>query len=829
MNVNINTESNETQQQNVGFSDQNQQWTYSIDNTMDEVHETGFSDDATLQNFFSRPIKIASINWTVGSTFSTTINPWQDYFENLRVINRLTNYNLMHAKLCVRIMINGNGFHYGRALASYRPLYGDDELPAWRFIIPEDTIQASQRMHCWIDPTKNQGGTLCLPFVWYKNALNIPDQEWREMGELDIASVTTLEHANGGTDAVTLSVFAWAEDVRLSIPTTAEPGSLAPQSVLEPQAETYTGSISQPASVLARASGMLAQIPAIKPFALATQFAANGIAEVSRAFGMSRPLDDGPLHQYRPSFVGNLANSNVGDTCTKLTYDVKSELTCDPAVTGVGHTDEMSIVSIAKRESYLTQFGWSTADTPESLLWNCYVTPELFDFNAAGTTNEFHQTPMCYVTQPFGSWRGTIRYRFQIVASSFHKGRLKIVYDPKLSTSSEYNVQYTHVIDLAKERDFTVDISWGQNQSYLSVAGLSTNIPFQTTPLGTPGGTTSNGVIAVYVVNDLTTPSATLSDVSVLVSTMAHDDFEVVNPAFGNVSNYTFFPTPGVGRRVLEPQSDLSSGDQDLTTAESSPIVENDSEIKLAAPLSVSDKTQLIYFADPVTSIRQVLKRYCFHSMLATNANVASPSVFVSQVSSFPVNRGYCSTSRNNAATPVDPTPFNYTELTMMNYFTPLFLCRRGGIRWKLIYSGTADSQQIMNVVRANSIGNELLYEQRVTTDLTSPSALNVSAKNGAAYFGHNGAVVTPVHKNPALEFEFPFFTVSRFAHGRVLNFNSTTDQRRLFTLRHPASVGDGLDSVQCYVAGGEDYSLSFFQATPTVYRTNDPTPSALF
>jgi hypothetical protein len=85
-------------------------------------------------------------------------------------------------------------------------------------------------MHVWIDPTKSQGGTLCLPYVFYRNAMSIPNQDWRGMGELDIASITTLEHANGGTDSVTISVFAWAEDVHLSIPTIAEPGALAPQS-----------------------------------------------------------------------------------------------------------------------------------------------------------------------------------------------------------------------------------------------------------------------------------------------------------------------------------------------------------------------------------------------------------------------------------------------------------------------------------------------------------------------------------------------------------------------------------------------------------------------
>lgn len=849
MNVKINEESNVTQQQIVGFSDQNQQWTYSIDNRLDDVHRTTDSDDATLSNFFSRPIKIATINWTVGATFGTTINPWQQYFENLRVINRITNYHLLRCKLCVRIMINGNGFHYGRALASYRPLHQVDDFTPWRYgLVPEDTIGASQRMHVWIDPTKSQGGTLCLPYVYYKNAMNIPDMEWREQGELDIASVTTLEHANGGADAVTISVFAWAEDVSLSIPTIAEPGALAPQSGFDDVSEQAGdehdeksgGPISGPAAVVASVAGALATVPQIRPFALATSMAAGAVGNIAKMFGMSRPVDTGPISSYKPTYVGNMPNSNTLDTSTKLTYDVKQELTIDPVATGLGPADEMALVSIASRESYLTQFPWSTSDVPETMLWNCFVEPNMMDAAFAGT--ELHHTPMAYASLPFRHWRGSINYRFQIVASSFHKGRIKVVYEPYLAVggATEYNTQLTHVIDLAKERDFTVTINWGQEFSYLQVSE-NISAPFSTSPLGSTKHGQANGLLYVSVVNDLTTPSAVLSDVSILVSVSAGDDFQVINPV-ENLENFGLLQPQGGGTYeywnrlndycedccVFDEQADLDNADNDLTLEESAPIQQG-TETDLATKLSTSDNTDKIYFGDPVSSVRQLLKRYEFCvSHVADGNNVETSTRIV--MPDFPLYRGYAGItgSIHNAATPVDPTPYNFVETTMMNYFTPCFLARRGGIRYKYVYANNDDNvvQGIMSAARS-PVANSYSRGALATSNSLGSTSQQVVAVNNRALESHAGMTATQVSQNPVLEIEIPFHTNYRYIPARKRHvINVQDDFEHYHIVQFPNSTLVGSSAVTSYVASGEDFSLSFFQACPILYFTLSPAPS---
>jgi hypothetical protein len=747
-------------------------------------------------------------------------------------------------------MINGNGFHYGRALASYRPLHELDAMVPWRYgLVASDVIAASQRMHVWIDPTKSQGGTLCLPMVFYKNAMNIPEMDWREMGELDLASVTTLEHANGGTDSVTISVFAWAEDVHLSIPTLAEPGAMLPQAGDEAD-QMSSGPISTPAAAVAKVAGSLANVPIIGNMARATQLAAGATSNIARMFGMSRPVDTGPITSYKPTYAGNMVNTNTLDTSTKLTYDVKQELSIDPITTGLGPADEMAISSIASRESYLTQFLWNTTDVPEALLWTCAVTPHMHDVVTFAGQTEYHTTPMSYVSLPFQHWRGNLKYRFQVVASAFHKGRLKIVYDPygTNTSDSEYNVQYTHIIDLANERDFTIEVNWGQELSYLDVPFLDSGVPFSTTPI-LPFHEVANGEISVFVVNDLTTPSADLSGVAVLVSVAAGDNFEVVNPSLNNLNSnsVTFWPIADaplkgaveaptiegtkVNRVPLEPQADVADGD--MTQDESAPISGGTHTELSPVKIDVKGNSQLVYYGDPVLSIRQLLKRY---EHASTVPQFAIREVTYTTRTDFPAYRGYAVGPNAANGTAATGTPYMFCETTLMNWFTPLFLCRRGGIRHKYIYTTPASSfieidvpGSIMSVVRLSGSTGAGIFSVPDSINSASYSAQMFIASNRAAD-GHSGMVATPLRQNPTLEVELPFFSKYRFAPARRKNFRSDTDEFHKFhSLVFPATNTASLSSTAAvldYVAAAEDFSLTFFQACPVFWKGATPTPT---
>jgi hypothetical protein len=832
--VTIHEESLESQHQNVKFSDQTPQWDYTVDSMPDSTFYIADTNDATLENFFSRPIKIRSYSWNTGFGFFETFNPWIDFFENTRVINRISNYNLLRAKLKVRIMLNGNGFHYGRSIASYLPLHNLDDFTRNRALFSEDLVAASQRPHVYLDPTTSQGGTLTLPFAWYENALRIPAMDWRGMGEMNIRSIQNLKHANGANDSVTISVFVWAEEVSLSIPTANVPGALSPQmgEVFTPQAqdEYGKGPVSRPAGIIARAAGALSKVPVIGAYARATEMAASAVSNIATMFGYSRPVLLSDIQPYTPRYLSNLANTNVPDNSQKLTLDAKQELSIDPRIMGLGSTDEMTLKSIAQRESYLTAFGWAVSDTSESLLWNSEVSPVLWREAISGP-EELHFPACCFATLPFRRWRGTMKFRFQIVASAFHKGRLKITYDPSYPVTNEYNTNYTHIIDLAKERDFTIDIGWGQEKSMLNhrSPGLDA-VPFKDTPLGADPGVNANGIISVYVVNELTVPnSLTNNDIEVNVFVSAGDDYEVFDPDTEIIENLVWF-TPQVGEVFTPQMAEISPAeshpDSDLTKNEDEPMKMEASDI-MAPGLSDADHTLSAYYGDPVTSFRQCFKRYNWHSAI-TPRSVTNSYITVRN-SNFPYYRGYAPGAVHETIIPAPGTPYNYCKMTLMNYITPAFTCVRGGLRWKYLRTGgSVNETSIMQVRRVSDPpGGYFEFEDPCVTLGTGGQSDRV--RQAALLTPHtwSGATATSTFQNPVIEAEMPFYSNIRFLPAKradktsSVNFNAFHEMTTVW-----GSASLDCPIIHCYVSTGEDFNLGFFTGSPVAFRvpqTSDP------
>lgn len=861
-----------------------------MDSQPDSTFGIADTNDANLENFFSRPIKTQSFTWPLGATFYQKFNPWTDFFENSRVINRISNYNLLRCKLKCRIVLNGNGFYYGRAIASYIPLHSYDDFTKDRAFFIQDVVAASQRPHVYLDPTNSLGGTLTLPFCWYENALRIPSQEWRDMGSVIIHGMQDLKHANGSTDAITVSVFVWAEEVSLSVPTANEPGALTPQMG---QKDEYKkdGPISKPANFVAKVAGALEAVPPIAPFAKATQMAANAVAGVASIFGYSRPTILQDVEPYRPTYLGNMANTNVGDSSVKLTLDGKQELTVDPRTMGLGGMDEMTIKSIACRESYLTAFPWPKSAVAETLLWNSEVSPVLWN-ELPGPPDEIHMPACCFAAVPFKYWRGSMKFRFQVIASAFHKGRLKITYDPSYPLTNEYNTNYTHIIDLAKERDFTLEIGWGHERSMVGHRNPGEDtIPWSLTPLGADPLNNGNGILSIYVVNDLTTPNSTTNnDASVNVYVSAGDNFEVFDPDSENIEDLVWF-APRTTRTQFDPQTGTkedhtslwsvpfaaavsaitsllialtlrlhlrinqlstrihdtlndtrhpnvvfssqmaekseSHPDADATTNENEPMKLESTE-HLASNISATDNTICVYFGDPVVSFRQCLKRYNYHRTWCMSQTGPLVGKFNS-LPDFPLYRGYAPDAVDSCNVPTYPTPYNYCEMTLLNYLTPAFTCRRGGLRLKYVRFGRTENPDLWYVTRNETPGSS--PQADFSVGLTVSDTSDSQSRQYLSEFSHtwDGAHATVVFQNPILEVEFPYYANIRFSPAKRASLAPTEmNAGQYHDVVGTWNLADGFQAgLHSFVSTGEDFQLGFFTGCPVAYRVakgDDPT-----
>lgn len=819
LNISITPSSPRLNSEITSFTDQNPSYTYTVDSEPDATFGVADQGDVSLGNFLSRPVLIQSFDWSTGApNLYERFNPWRDFFSEPRIANRIAHYAFMRCKLHVRVLINGNQFHYGRAILSYIPLAEYDQLTVDRPWVQQDIIQASQRPHIYIDPTYSQAGELVLPYFYPKNMLSIPDNEYDKMGEMVLHTMNVLKHANGASDNVTVNIFAWAEDVVLSGPTADTSIDLSPQA-----ADEYgTGPVSKPAGVVARIAKSLSSIPAISAYARATEIAAGSVAQIASMLGYCRPNDISAIKSFKPQYGGNMALTNVEDTAIKLALDAKQELTIDPRTAGLSGKDEMAIKNIAQRESYLTNFSWPVSAARDTKLFGIAVTPAL----ATSYEGASHMTAMCFTAIPFQWWRGTIKYRFQIVASNFHRGRIRVVYDPVAPEPSlDYTTNYNRIIDIAEEKDFTVEVGWNQNLPYRQqIRPLTDPSMFGPTFTNT-FGEFLNGSIHLYVVNDLTVPNSTVNnDIEVNVFVSAGDDFEYAGPCDA-MRRYTFYDsTPPA---LLDAQMAEEVVDMENTKQASAPMQDTDEYI--GPPIDDTDPTNHVFFGEEIKSFRALMKRYVL-ALKETPPDTATGNVWWRlRLPAFPLSRGY-------VTNPAMFSNSNLCEMTHLNWVATAFTGWRGGIRHKM-FIGTNDLSPETTVPSnftfaavsrvSNYTSNTPYQNASSTVDASSRLGALVSQQGIADEF-LGGATANPLRLNPVQDVEIPFYSAWRFLPTKR-DQNSVSGYTRVnppaFQLRVRGDASEAQMQVSDFVSIGEDFSCFFFTGLPRVWRLDSVVP----
>lgn len=868
VNFSVNETLEDIKAQNVKFTDSTEQHEYAVANEYDSSFNMGNMNDAELGDFFRRPIRSQNdIEWkktTINSELPA-FNPWTEYFSDPRVLEKIKNFNLLRCRLKVKFIVNGNQFHFGRLMVSYIPLHTLDQLtvqdPA--SITDDELVQASQRPHLYIDPLKSAGGIMDIPYFWHNNFMSVPNEDWKQMGHLQFYLMNPLKMANGANIPVRITMLIWAEDVALAIPTNTDPGTYSPQSGRVPKGkpsrhqgnkstmpakgkgasdEYGKGPVSKPASYVAAIAGKLKDIPVIGPYARATEMAAGATAGIASVFGYSRPVRPDSASFVSPKFLGNLANANVQDNSTKLALDVKQELTVDSRTMCLSGEDEMTVNSIASRESYITKFAWPVTANAEQHLFTHDITPVTW----RGDGDAGIHLPACaFAALPFEYWTGTINFRFQIVASSLHKGRLKLVYDPVVNLAdTRYNTAYTRIVDISEERDFTVSVGWANERPFLRMLNPSADDRPYPGIFDSPPWEYANGRLSVYVVNELVsmTGVAADSDVEINVFISAGDDFKVASPtsdAIEYLSVHNPLNAEPQGGRFLKysPQSGEEHAvhpDEDHTSEENAPVQEEIAE-EIAGP--VTDLILHSIAGESIASFRTCLKRYNFHmSWPSRTFDTGHDAVYMRiRNSNFPIYAGWSPTGIGLAERPGwwggGNRYYNLSRNTLLNYLAPAYCGWRGGIRWKYV-SSAYDTHGYMNVVRRPETRTSRV-RRTFQNKLNHDAAAAYQRSRNEFYhqtMAWDGMEATPTHRNPVVEIEIPFYSNKRFfcpkyvqIEGNDTQFDFTRQSRYHDCYLRYTQPNTREISVFTYVSTGEDFNLVFFTGAPTFWFASPP------
>jgi hypothetical protein len=779
----------------------------------DSVSATG------LETFLSRPVRVATFSWaeTDAVGLKTSISPWQLYFNDASIKYKLNNFAFIRCDLRIKILINASPFYYGWMKGCYQPLpnFTPTTISASS---SKELIPYSHRPHVDIIPQQSQGGEMTLPFFYPRNWLRVgKSQDFADMGTLDFVIYAALASANGvTTQACTVQVFAWAENVTLSGPTLA----------LSMQADEYgTGPVSGPASTVARLAGMVKGVPIIGKFATATEMGARAIGGIAKLFGFTNVPVIEPAQPYRQLPFPPMASPEIGYPVEKLTLDSKNELTIDPSAVGLPPDDELAIEKIVTKESYIATANWSTSDAVDVLMFSTKVTPFLFD-NNGGTPNKLYLTPMALVASQFQNWRGDIIFTFKVVASKYHQGRVRIAFDPwsatVQSTADVGSSIYNTILDLSESHEAEVRIPFQQALGWLRIDSTTTTagVPFGAGPF-TIDDNAMNGIITLRVLTLLTAPVAT-SNCKILISARAADNLEFANPI-----------SYGTGLSMFPMQSNDVDPGTPVTDATELMQIKSDPQIYL-------DRYR-INFGECVKSLRPLLRRSNYtETFNGISAGADDIVILYNRHSRFPLMYGYDPNGAHNAKglTATGTTfPYNWVTQTPYNLIAPCFIGQKGAVHWfyNVTSPGTVDSMWV-NRINKRSM-------QQVTTGQNSRGYGGLSAN---AFFWSTapgsetsaGAAITNPKTQSGLAVSIPNYTQYKFESTNPTNLSTNDPTTAGYDGRNYEYVQVNIAcygqiepkpehvNVHKYFGVGTDFTLHFFLNVPTLYRyTGVPVP----
>ncbi len=763
-----------------------------------------------IQNFFRRPVRINTKLWNESDPIggSGTMFPWNDWATTNSVKNKLNNFAYFRGDLHLKFQISASPFYYGMIQASYQPLplFKSDTIVVDtnnNYLIPR-----SQRPKVEIDPALGDTFEMVLPFIYNYNMVDIQSAlDVFNLGKIYWDIYSPLQSANGVSGSgITITTYAWVEDITLV-------GASAGYAV---QSDEYgEGPVSRPASWLSRFASNFTNIPIIGPFAMATQIGAGAVASIASIFGYTNvPVieDTSPM---RSEPFPKLASSEIGYPVEKLTLDPKNELSIDPRIVGLNSgTDELAIANIVQRQSYLARSNWSTSDTVDTIKFTTRLTPVMCGVTSSGTNQQVYGAPMSYISNMFKYWRGDLIFTFKIICSKYHKGKLRISYDPNgrniageniIVSADTVNTVSTTIWDIGETNICEVRIPYQQNKQFLALNNYGTTVwTTSSSPSFTRDQTTDNGMLTIRVQNVLTSPIAS-SPVDILVYVRGAENLEFANPdEIDSTNTLSFF----------QPQSEEFNLNN---------VVQ---EVELGDVSNDVSSQYMTHFGENIKSLRQVLRRYSKHESLllgngGTPAN--SYSFWFLRFLRLPTSPGFQTGALNYANKIVGSgiAPYNFVHFTPLSFISNAFLCYRGSVNRTFNIAGSTDSGSI-RCYRMNNNYPAILLNSRLDFPITS----NGSLSRAATYVsGACGQALTDQRTQAGVNVQFPMFTNSIFQStdpaftvaGNSIDGSDGDSLGVLVDLFYPSTTSTS-QICNCYIAAGTDFSLHFFLNVPTVW-----------
>lgn len=660
--------------------------------------QQSITTEAHIKDFLRRPRQVYSNHFQSSDT-STTYPALQtmaylnsdDYF-----YSKVKGFQAIRATTVVRLIVNGTRFCMGRYIMAWIPSGGTSasaNLTPWIGMHRYDLTQITQLPHVEIDIARDTEVILKIPYV--SSTMHYPISSGNTYlgspGTVILVPYVAFLSATGPTNAP-FDVFVSYEDVELGTPMVPQSSDFISNKrgktkVIRPlEVEQYSQNIGPLSSALrsiSDAGTVLKRIPMISAVAETASWAADVAAGVALAFGLSKPANLAPANRVTNKVQPYAVNSDTADNCMPLSVTARNAVEALPGLAGTD-IDEMSIDYLKSIFAYTSTVTWSYAYAPDIVLANFACNPANFQNTyTAGSRTLYTMPPIGFLSNIFRQYRGGLMFRFKIVCTEFHTGRLMVTFNPSSIATSAANPNnadssYTlrEIVDLRDGNEFCVCVPFVAITPYLMTSGNSASF----------------GNLCLRVINPLTQPDTVPNFVQILVEVAGAPDLEFAVPSYTDLQPCTNFGLQSSEEfdREFEIYEDQVGGDDfppnskclfDHVIGGSSLPVDSD----LGARICVGEK---------ILSLSSLLKRNTLLQWVATTPAINTFMTFCPF--SWSTYYATSSTTQQNCDLTVD----------YFGLFSSIFALNRGGVRIRTV---PFDNPEVTNkfVTRCSLLNND--------------------------------------------------------------------------------------------------------------------------
>jgi hypothetical protein len=489
---------------------------------------------SNMDSLVNRWFRVGTYPWSVTASRNTTLVsidlPRTAVFQDTTTCNQPNQipfriHRYWRGDITVKIHINCNKFQIGQLQCSwyYQPKADDS------FISKANVYTRSGTHHCVISAAPNNEAELHIPFKAFKSMYHTKTFAGDgkdlplDLGTLFITVLSPLKTTGETSPRCSFTVFVKLENNEFT-------GMLA-------------GNVDTPTRAADPLHYQMDSIGTILQTAVP-------IVEKLLTPSNNDPNRDNPPDNRPPSyFVPTASHSwsigtNLSEPLQNLRLSGRAQ-TKHPDV----DFDEMKIDVLKRKYMLLSVFSWSQQNANGQLLWSMPVNPippkdRMFEVSTAGinTLAQYQLTTVGFLSSMFQYWRGSIEYRFDIVASQFHSGKILLAYVPGIAEGATITIEEARaspniVISLDNAMSYTWRIPYVADTPWWArrYAGESVS-----------NNTRSPSKIFAFVLNELVLAETVPDSLEILVYMRGGEDMEFsipVQPSIGLGYDSTYIAT----------------------------------------------------------------------------------------------------------------------------------------------------------------------------------------------------------------------------------------------------------------------------------------------